>query len=455
MPEEQIKTLSQAEVLAQIRAALAARDVPPLAELAEEHPGIMAAALLALTPAETRHLVALIGDDRAATVVEELDAADAADVLARLTRADAADVLEEMAPDDATDVVEVLPPAEAEALLIEMEPADAAHIRELLAYPPDTAGGIMTPEFLALSPNLTVEEAITALRTVAQEVETVYYVYVIDAEDRLLGVLGLRNLLLAPPGTRVGDLVDRDVVRIRADADQEEAARMLREYRFLAIPVVDAENRLLGIITADDVADVVEEETTEDIERLGGSQPLEEPYLRASVLDLVRKRAGWLLFLFVASAYTVNVLHYFEAELQAVVALGFFIPMLIGTGGNVGSQVTTTLTRALALGDVAPGDVLEVLSKELRVSLLLGLVMGGATLLRALLLGTPDLGHVVAITAFLVVLWATTVAAVLPLLLRALRLDPAVVSTPLITTLVDGTGLVIYFEVARALLRLG
>lgn len=455
MPEEQVKTLSEADVLARLRAALAAGAAQPLVELAEDHPGPMAEALLALTPEETRRLVALIGDDRAAAVIEELNAADAADVLARLTRADAADVLEEMAPDDATDVVEELPPAEAEALLIEMEPADAAHIRELLTYPPDTAGGIMTPEFLALSPNLTVEEAITALRAVAQEVETVYYVYVIDEQDHLLGVLGLRNLLLAPPGTRVGDLIDRDVVRIRADADQEEAARLLREHRFLAIPVVDAENRLLGIITADDVADVVEEETTEDIERLGGSQPLEEPYLRASVLDLVRKRAGWLLLLFVAEAYTGTVLRHFEDELQRVVALAFFIPLLIGTGGNVGSQVTTTLTRALALGDVTPRDLLSVLFKELRVSFLLGLLLGVATLVRAWTLGVPDLGQVVALTAFLLVLWAATVATVLPLLLRALRLDPAVISTPLITTLVDGTGLVIYFEVARLLLRLG
>jgi len=246
-----------------------------------------------------------------------------------------------------------------------------------------------------------------------------------------------------------------DVVKVRVDADQEDAARLLDQHHFIALPVVDSENRLLGIITADDAAAVLLEEAGEDLERMGGSEPLEEPYLRASVGHLFRKRIGWLLVLFVAEAYTGSVLRLFEETLSEQIALAFFIPLLIGTGGNTGSQTVSTLIRAMAVGEVTFQDMVKVLRREAAVGLLLGLVMGAATYIRAWTLGVGmDVGPVVAVTATSVVVWAALVAAVLPLILNKLRVDPAVVSAPLITTLVDGTGLIIYFTIARLFLHL-
>ena len=247
----------------------------------------------------------------------------------------------------------------------------------------------------------------------------------------------------------------RDVITVDVGADQEECARILAKYDLLALPIVDEDRRLVGVVTADDVIDVLEEEATEDIQKVGGSQPLDMPYPNASVWLLARKRAGWLLLLLVAGAYTASVLEAFQGELDAKVALTFFIPMLIGTGGNIGSQVVTTVIRAQALNEVGFGDLLTVIWKELRVGVLLAAVMCAAMFLRALTMDVEtDIRLTVAVAVIPIVLWAALVGAVLPLLLRRLRVDPAVVSAPFITTLVDGTGLIIYFEVARYLLKL-
>ncbi len=244
-------------------------------------------------------------------------------------------------------------------------------------------------------------------------------------------------------------------VRVKASADQETAARLLTDRNLLAIPVVDDDDHLIGIITEDDVADVIEAEATEDIERLGGSQPLNLPYRLASVPLLVRKRVGWLLLLFIAQGYTGTVLQSFRGELAAVVALSFFIPLLIGTGGNVGSQTVTLVVRAMALGEVAMRDLGWLVFKELRVGLVMGLVMGVLAIGQAWFLGVSgDIATAVSIAVIAICAWAATVAAALPLILRRLGVDPAVVSAPLISTLVDGTGLIIYFEIARLVLGL-
>ncbi|MGE3911777.1 MAG: magnesium transporter, partial [Chloroflexota bacterium] len=332
----------------------------------------------------------------------------------------------------------------------------ADDVRQLLAYPPDSAAGLMTPDFVAIAPYLAVDEALAQLGRVAEEAETVYYVYVTDpASGCLLGVLSLRNLVLAPRWKLVSQVMSTDVVRVRADADAETAALLLKEHHFLALPVVDEAGRLLGIITADDASDVLLDEAAEDIERLGGSQPLEEPYLRASVGHLFRKRIGWLLVLFLAEAYTGTVLRHFEDTLTQMVSLAFFIPLLIGTGGNTGSQTVTTLVRAMATGDVQLHDFWLVVRRELTVGALLGGIMALATYLRAWTLGVGlEVGPVVAVTAGFIVVWAAVVAAALPILLRRLRIDPAVVSGPFITTLVDGTGLFMYFTIARLMLGL-
>jgi magnesium transporter len=336
-----------------------------------------------------------------------------------------------------------------------MRPSEAAEIRELSLYPRDSAGGIMTPAFVAVPRDATANEAIGAIRRLVDQAETVNYVYVVDDERRLLGVLSLYRLILSRASTPVSDLMAPTTVRVRATADQEVAARLLTDRNLLAIPVVDDSDRLLGIITEDDVADVLEAEATEDIERLGGSQPLNVPYRSSSVLLLVRKRVLWLLLLFAAEAYTGSVLRDFQSELTQVVSLAFFIPLLIGTGGNMGSQTVTLIVRAMALGELSIRDIGWIALKEMRVGLILGLVMAIVAFARAWLLGVgADIGIVVSLTILAISLWSATVAALLPLVLRQLRVDPAVVSAPLITTLVDGTGLIIYFEIARLVLGL-
>jgi magnesium transporter len=413
------------------------------------------AVLRELEPFELARLAELLGDETFGEFLAELDPSDAADLLERLSSQEAADVLEAMAPDDAADVFARLDPDEARQILVEMEPLEAQELQELLSYPPETAGGRMTPSYVALLPDVRVDQAIAALRKVAAEVETIYYAYVVDEANHLLGVVSMRDLVLSPPYRTVGEIMTRDIVKVRATADQEEAARLLVEEGLLAIPVVDDEDRLLGIITVDDVADILEREVTEDIERLGGSQPLEVPYTRATPFYLWRRRIGWLLLLFVAEMYTGTVLRHFEQELEAAIALAFFVPLLIGTGGNAGSQVVTTLVRAMAVEGIGIRDFFRIFPKEFIAGLLAAVVMGTAGFLRAEILGVdPAISLTVGVALFFIVLWAVTVATLLPLLLRRLGIDPAVVSAPFIATLVDGTGLVIYFNVARIILDL-
>jgi magnesium transporter len=408
-----------------------------------------------LSTREVHQLGDVLGEDAFGELLGEMESSDAAQLLTRLAVRDAADVLEAMDPDDAADVVGAFDEDQANRFLVEMEPVEAAELRQLLSYPPDTAGGRMTPAFIAISPDLRADQAVVALRQLSEEAETIYYVYVTDQEDHLIGVLSLRGLVLSPPETPVRNVMVEDVVTVPVDADQEIAAQTLTDHDLLAVPVVDDRGRLQGIITSDDVSDIIEQETTEDIERLGGSAPLEEPYLRAKPIHLVRKRLGWLLILFLAQAYTGTVLAFYEDTLEAVTALVFFMPLLIGTGGNAGSQVVTTIVRAMAVGDVFFRDILRILWKEMQTGIMLGFAMAVAVFARSLMLGVGvDIGIVVALTILAIVIWAVMVGAILPLILRQLRVDPAVVSAPFIATLVDGTGLLIYFSIAGVVLGL-
>ena len=444
------------ELLREIQALIREREREGVVGLAERiGPSEWAGLVPELDSAEIAVLFQWLPDDEVAQLLEELDPAEAARILRNLSQVEAASLLAGMDPDDAADVVEELSEPEAQGILIRMAPDEAAEIRELADFPPDSAGGIMTPEFVAVARDAHASEAIAAIRRLVDEAETVNYIYVVDGERHLLGVLSLYRLLLSPSDTPVSELMAPTTVRVRATADRETAARLLTERNLLAIPVVDEEDHLLGIITEDDVADVLEEETTEDIERLGGSQPLNLPYRLSSVTLLVRKRIGWLLLLFVAAGYTGTVMQAFEHELADVVALSFFIPLLIGTGGNIGSQTVTLIVRAMALNEVTFRDLTWVAFKELRVGLILGAILAVIAFGRAALLGVDrDIGIAVSLAILAICIWSATFAAVLPLVLRRLRVDPAVVSAPLITTVVDGTGLIIYFEIARLVLRL-
>jgi magnesium transporter len=444
------------DLLAEVQALIREREREGVAGLAERIGASEWADLVPqLAPSEVAVLLQWLPDDEVPALLEELPPSEAARILRTLSAPEAATLLEEMDPDDAADVVEQLPSRDANEILVRMRPSEAAEIRELSVYPPDSAGGIMTPAFVAVPRDVTAAEAIAAIRNLVDQAETVNYVYVVDDERRLLGVLSLYRLLLSRSDAPVVELMAPTTVRVRASADQEVAARLLTDRNLLAIPVVDDDDHLLGIITEDDVADVLQAEATEDIERLGGSQPLNVPYRLSNVPHLVRKRVVWLLVLFVAEAYTGTVLLNFEIELATVVALGFFIPLLIGTGGNIGSQTVTLIVRAMAIGEITLRDIGWIVFKELRVGLILGVAMGVIGFAQAAFLGVgQEIGLVVALTLVAISAWSATVAAALPLILRWLRVDPAVVSAPFITTLVDGTGLIIYFEIARAVLSL-
>ena len=451
-----MSTQAAADLLAEVQALIREREREGVLGMAELiGPAEWADLVPQLEPAEVATLVQWLPDEEIALILEELPPTEAARILRTLSVPEAGALLGEMDPDDAADVVEVLPDDAVDEILVRMKPEDAAELRALSGYDPDTAGGLMTPEYVAVSKDATSAQAIAAIRRLVDEAETVNYVYVVDEERHLLGVLSLYRLMLSPEGTPVVELMAPSTVRVKASADQETAARILTDRNLLAIPVVDDDDHLVGIITEDDVADVIEAEATEDIERLGGSQPLNLPYRFASVPLLVRKRVGWLMILFIAQGYTGTVLRSFEGELAAVVALSFFIPLLIGTGGNVGSQTVTLVVRAMALGEVAMRDVAWLVFKELRVGLVMGLVMGVAAIGQAWFLGvSSDIATAVSIAVIAICAWAATVAAALPLILRRLGVDPAVVSAPLISTLVDGTGLIIYFEIARIVLGL-
>ena len=408
-----------------------------------------------LDRSEVRALAALLGDETLADLLSQLDEHAAADVLEQLPIEHAADVLEEIDPDDAADIMVRVDPEFSEDILVAMEPAEAAEIRELMAYRPDTAGGIMTPEFVAMEPGLRADRAIAALRKVAEEAETINYVYVTDPDEHLLGVLSLHRLVLSRPDATVENLMYRDPVRVHVNDDQEVVARLLTERHFLALPVVDDDNHLVGIITADDVADVLEDEATEDIERLGGSAPLSEPYLRASPLLLFRKRIVWLLVLFMAQFVTLEVYDHYKGILQEQLILAMFVPILIGTGGNVGSQTVTTIIRAMAVGEAAPRHFARILGKEVLTAAALGTVMGVLMFARGAIKDGEQFGLTVGLTVGVLIMWAAIVGAMLPLALSKLRVDPAVVSAPFISSFVDATGLVIYFTLAQAILHVG
>jgi len=440
--------------LTQVREALAEGDWDRAVALVEAlRPPDQADLFGELPPTEQDQLLPRLDLEDSADILEELEEEEAAEIAARLEAEELARILDEMEPDEAADLLGDIPPERVAKVMAAME--EAEEVRPLLIHADESAGGLMTSAKVTLHKEMTAEEAIAYLRAVAPESEDVYYLFVVDEDVRLVGVVSLRQLVIAPPHTRIEEIMDPNVIHVRADADQEEAARLMARYDLLALPVVDDGGHLLGLITHDDLVEVLEDEATEDIHRLGASEPLDEPYLDASILHIVRKRVGWLLLLFVTETFTGSVLRLFESELAEAVALAFFVPLLIGTGGNAGSQVSSMVIRALALGEVRFRDLVQVVWREIRVSLLLGLAMGLVGFIRALTWGSPvSLGMTVGISLMAIVLWSAIIGAALPILASRLRIDPAVVSGPAMSTLVDATGLVIYFFIARWIMHL-
>jgi len=441
-------------LLSQVRAALAAGDWEQAVRLIEAlRPPDQADLFGELPPEEQDALLPRLDVEDSAAILEELEDSEAAELASRLSTEALARILDEMEPDEAADLLGDIPPAQAIQALSAMEEAD--EVEPLLAHPDETAGGLMTPPTVTLRQEMTAEEAIAYLRALAPDSETVYYLFVVDEENRLVGVVSLRQLIVAPPTARIREIMDPEVIHVRASADQEEAARLMSRYDLLALPVVDDEGRLLGLITHDDLVEVLEDEATEDIQRLGASEPLDEPYLDTPIPTMFRKRIGWLLLLFVTETFTGSVLRFFEHELAEAIALTFFVPLLIGTGGNAGSQVASAVIRALALGELTFRHLLTVVWREIRTAFLLGLAMGTVGFIRALTWHSPPLLAItVSVSLTAIVLWAAIIGASLPLIASRLRIDPAVVSGPAMSTLVDATGLVIYFLIARAIMGL-
>lgn len=419
------------------------------------HPADIAEVLDELSEEAQLAVFTVLSTEVASEVLDETDAEVARFIFEELPDERLADLLEELPMDDAARLLSELPDETAESLIQLMQPEDAAEVRDLLSYAEGTAGRLMTDKVVRLRSTWTVAETFDYLRHLDPETETIAYLYVVDHRDRLVGVVPLRSLVTAHPEQTVAEIMTPRVVSVPAETDQEELAEIVAKYDFAAIPVVDQEGRLVGIVTVDDVVDILEEEATEDIQRLGGSEPLDQPYFAAPIVFVARKRIGWLLLLFLGGTLTSSVMRAFENELTEVLALSVFIPLLIGTGGNAGSQTVSTVIRALAIGEIRLNDGIYVLLRELATGLLVGTLLGAVGFMLALVWGAGlPLALVVGLTLPAICTWASVVGGIVPLLAERVGIDPAVVSAPLITTVVDATGLTIYFLVAKALLGL-
>ncbi|WP_337867599.1 magnesium transporter [Meiothermus sp.] len=402
-------------------------------------------------------ILTLLSPADAAEVFSHLEETEQAELLEALPPWRVKELLEELSLDDLADTINAVEeenPAQAEALLRQLDPETRAEVEELTEYDEDEAGGIMTSEYIAVRDAMRVEEVFRFLRREAPDAEQIYVIYVVDAEEHLQGVLTLRDLIVADPKTRVAEIMNPDVIFVRDDTDQEEVARLMADYNFTVLPVVDEDKKLVGIVTIDDVVDVIQEEATEDIYRLGAVESPELVYSKSGVWELWSARVRWLIILIVTGSITSSILQGFELVLEAVTALAFYVPVLVGTGGNTGNQSSTLIVRALATRDVSLSDWLRIARKEVGVGTLLGLTLAALLTVKVLIDGQVGLLWVVGISLGLVVLLANVVGAMLPLLLRRLKLDPALISNPLIATVTDVTGLVVYLSVARWLLNL-
>ena len=392
----------------------------------------------------------------------ELDSRDQAELLLGLPGTEQRLWMRLLAPDDAADLAQEVPEPERPALLSLLDPPSRKEVTALMAYNEDDAGGLMSPRFVRVRPTMSVDEAISYVRKQApSRTETIYYVYVLDAAQHLEGVVSLRQLLAAPATQNVREVMETDVVTATEEMDQEALSRLIARHDLPAVPVLDPEGRMKGIVTADDILDVVEEEATEDIQKIGGTEALGEPYLQIALHRMVEKRAGWLAILFVGEMLTATALGYFQTEIHQAVVLALFMPLIISSGGNSGSQATTLVIRAMALGEVRLRDVLRVGRREVAAGFLLGIILGIIGLTRISVwhaaFGSygPDWFYValtVSISLVGVVLWGTLMGAMLPFALRSLGFDPASASAPFVATLVDVSGLIIYFSVAHVVL---
>jgi magnesium transporter len=440
--------------VAEVEPALKARDLPTLGRLLGAHEPEETVRLLEREDAADRAvLYRLLSRDRALAVFEMLDPAMRSELFTGLRDEDVARLFEELDPDDRAQLVDELPAGVAQKLMRGLSARERELTAPLLGYPRGSVGRRMSTEYVRLQPQLSVGDALRHVQRRGVEAETIYTLPVTDGERQLLGVIGLRDLVMHEPERLVGELM-AEARQVRATEEAEQAARACVDANLLALPVVDGQDRLLGILTVDDAARILSDAEDEDAARAGASEPLRRPYLATPIFAIMRSRVVWLLVLAVSALLTVQVLEIFEDTLAAVVTLALFIPLLTGTAGNTGSQAATTVTRALALGDVRLRDAGVVAFREVRVGFMLGAFLGALGFILTTLVYSVDMGIVIGVTLLSICTMAATVGGLMPMLARAIRVDPAVFSTPFISTFCDATGLLIYFLIATSVLGL-
>jgi magnesium transporter len=456
---------------------LAALVAPDILDLLEEAPGAIAAETEEMHPADLADVAELLPRDkitaflgalppaRAADVLEYLDEDLRTGLLEEIPTEQAAALVSQMTPDDRTDALEEIDQEVADEIVAELSAEAREETERLLKYEPDTAGGLMTTEFVSVSADMTVDAALDAVRALARSgrKEATYAIYATDREGRLAGVLSLRELLGAQPGARISDIAWTEVASVTPHTDRNEVAQMTAKYDLVAVPVVSESGHVMGVITVDDVIDVIQESQTDDIQKLGGLQALEEPYTSIGFWAMIKKRAGWLCLLFIGELVTASAMQSFEDEIRRALVLSLFVPLIVSSGGNSGSQATSLIIRAMALGELTLKDWWRVAVRELPTGLTLGAILGTLGVLRIVLwqqMGFWDYGAhyfllalTVGIAVLGVVAFGSLIGSMLPFALRRFGLDPASASAPFVATLVDVTGVVIYFIVAILLLR--
>lgn len=445
------------EELKEVRKLLDTKQYTRLRQnLSELNVADVAAILEALEENELLKVFRILPKDMAADVFSYLEVDSQQFIITSLSEKEAGNIIDNLMADDATDLLEEMPANVVKKLLANASPETRRDINHLLRYPEYSAGSLMTVEYVDFKENITVEDAIAKIKKVGLDSETINICYVLDASRKLVGTVALRYLLLSASDEVIGDIMHENVISLNTMMDQEEVARQFKKYDFTSMPVVDNENRLVGIITVDDVVDIMEEEATEDMEKMAAIVQSDKPYMKSGVFETFKKRIPWLLLLLVTATFTEKIISSFEATLSVCAALAAFMPTLMGTGGNAGSQASVTIIRSLSLGEIGYKDVPKVIFKEIRVALLCGIVLSAANFIKLMVFNDVGLlvTSVVCITLVATVMLAKLVGCTLPVIAKRLGFDPAVMASPFITTIVDALSVLLYFSVASAMLGL-
>jgi magnesium transporter len=422
--------------------------------LSEIHEADLAEMFDEFSPEECVVLFRLLYKDKAAEVFSHLGASRRADIAMSIRENRLRDILDELYFDDKIDFLEEMPANFVKSLLQNTQAEERAMINQFLRYPENSAGSLMTIEYVDLKRYMTVEQALLRIRTLGNDSEIIYYCYVLDSTRRLQGICSLRHLVLAEDGATIEDLMDDDIVFCQVNDDQEGVAEKFKKYDLMALPVVDGEDRLIGIITIDDIIDVIEQENTEDFQRMAAIAPSDKEYLQTGVVRLAKNRIPWLLILMISAMFSGAIMEFYEETLSAVVALAFFIPLLMDTGGNTGSQSATLVIRGMALGQIDKSDWTMILWKELRVGLIAGSALVTVNALRMMLFGHADMALILTVngTLLLTLVLAKLIGGMLPIIAKVIKVDPAIMAAPLITTIMDAMSLFIYFGLATILI---